>query len=261
MTLRAPSDGGTYVYCIGYARELANGSPAFAAPGVGGRGDAVRTVDYADLVAVVSDAPELRVQISRANLGAHQHVLEEAMTHSAVLPVSFGTVASNDQEVREKLLKREFDELHRYLEYVQGRVELGLRVFWNREWLYSEIVAENDEIRGLRDSLAGRPSDTRVYERIHLGQLTEAAVNLKRDHETESILSALQPLAVETRLNGIVTETMILNAAFLVGKGLLQAFDAEVAALGVGQEERLIFRYVGPLPPYSFVSLNVNWED
>ena len=261
MSQRSPSSTGTYVYCVGPALPSGNDVPPFSSPGIGGRGDVVRTLEYGDLAAVVSDSPTMRYEISRENLTAHQRVVEEAMTRSDVLPVSFGTVADGDDAVRDKLLKRKFDELHRTLQYVRGRVELGLTALWNRERLFSEIVAEDDEIRALRDSAAGQHPDATYYQRIELGQRTEAAVNLKCDREADAILEALRPLAVETKLNPNVTDMMILNAAFLVDKAREQAFDAEVQALHEAQAERLVFRYVGPLPPYNFVNLSVRWEE
>jgi len=54
---------------------------------------------------------------------------------------------------------------------------------------------------------------------------------------------------------------MILNASFLVDRGQIEAFDAEVQQLGELHADRLIFQYVGPLPPYSFVNISVSWED
>ena len=261
MSRKPPPSAGTYVYCVGYAEPFGKGSSPFATPGLGGRGHAVRAIEFADLAALVSDASASRYEVSRENLTAHQRVLEEAMTRSDVLPVAFGTVADSDRDVQEKLLQREFDELHRQLEHVRGRVELGFRVFWNRERLFSEIVAENDEIRALRDSTAGGSPEATYYERIRLGQLTEAAVNLKRDKEADSLLEAFQPLAVDIRQHNTVTDMMILNAAFLVDRTRVEAFDAAVQAVGEDQAERLIFRYVGPLPPYSFINISVSWED
>jgi hypothetical protein len=249
------------VYGVGHAQAFAKGGPRFATPGIGGRGDVVRAVEYADLAAIVSDSPEMAYEVSRENVAAHQLVLEEAMTRSDVLPFSFSTVAGSDEEVREKFLKRESDELHRYLEYIRGRVELDLRVLWDRERLFAEIVSEDDEIRALRDSLAGRPPDETHHERVELGQLTQAAVTLKCDAEAEAILQVLQPLAVETGLNPNLTELMLLNASFLVDRTQVPAFDAQVQALGEAQAQRMSFRYVGPLPPYNFVNLSVNWED
>lgn len=259
MSEHQPSSTGTYVYCVGYARPLLEDHPPLEVAGIDG--DVVHTVAYADLAAVVSHAPRLRYDVSRKNLAAHQRVLEAAMARTDVLPVAFATVAAGDDEVRDKLLKRELDELHRNLDAIQGRVELGLRVLWDRQQAFAEIVAENDEIRALRDTLAGQPTDTMYYERIHLGQLTEAAINQKRDAEADTILNALQPLAIDTRLNTNLGDMMILNAAFLVDKVRVPEFDNKVQSLDVAQAGRLIFRYVGPLPPYSFVQVSVRWEE
>src|SRR5207248_10087554 len=45
------------------------------------------------------------------------------------------------------------------------------RVRWDEEHrLFAEIVAENDDIRMLRDSLAGQPPEATQYERIQLGE-------------------------------------------------------------------------------------------
>src|SRR2546423_631646 len=68
-------------------------------------------------------------------------------------------------------------------------------------------------------------------------------------------------LAVETRVNENQIDLMLLNAAFLVDKSQEQAFDATVQALGEGQAGRQIFQYVGPLPPYNFVDLELRWEE
>jgi len=125
---------------------------------VGGPDVQVRTVEYGDLAAVVSDAQTTVYDVTRDNLMAHQRVVEESMGRSDVLPVAFGTVARDDYDVREKLLRRERDALHDHLAYVRGRVELGLKVLWSRDRLFSEIVAERDDIRSLRDRIAGRPA-------------------------------------------------------------------------------------------------------
>jgi len=228
---------------------------------VGGPNVEVRTVEYGDLAAVVSDASMTAYDITRDNLMAHQRVVEESMGRSNVLPVAFGTVARDDQDVREKLLRREHDALQDHLAYVQGRVELGLKVLWNRDRLFAEIVAERDDIRRLRDMVAARPPDSAYFERIQLGELTNAAISDKRDRDAEILLNGLRPLAVDLQLNRLLTDMMILNASFLVERDQVRVFDARVQRLGELHAERLVFQYVGPLPPYSFVNINVSWED
>jgi hypothetical protein len=221
----------------------------------------VRIVTYDDLAAIVSDAPQEDCEVNRENLLAHQRVIMQAMTRSDVLPVSFGTVADSDQQVQEQLLHGVADELHRALEEVRGCIELELKVLWNEEQLFSEIVAENDDIRALRDRLAGQAPEATQYERIQLGELVAAALQRKSDAEAAALLDALEPLAVETRVNENQTDMMLLNAAFLVDKVQEQAFNARVQALGEAQAGRQIFQYVGPLPPYNFVDMRLRWEE
>lgn len=251
---------GTYVYCIGNAQAFGQRQPALKSAGVGGRDVAVRTVECGDLAAIVSDAPMSAFEITRDNLVAHQRVVEESMGHSDVLPVAFGTVARDDRDVRETLLRREHDALQDHLAYVHRRVELGLKVLWNREHLFAEIVEDRDDIRRLRDYVAAQPPESAYYERIQLGELTNAAILDKRDRAAETLLNGLRPLAVDVQENRLLTDMMILNASFLVERDDVRAFDARVQRLGEVNADRLVFQYVGPLPPYSFVNINVSWE-
>jgi hypothetical protein len=122
------------------------------------------------------------------------------------------------------------------------------------------VVEESDEIQSLQAAVAGRPEDASYYDRIRLGQLTETAISAKGEAESEAILDALSPLAVDTQVNENFMEMMILNAAFLVDKSQEPAFDAGVTAMGEAQAGRLMFKYVGPLPPYNFVTIKVRWE-
>jgi hypothetical protein len=252
---------GTYVYCVGSAETLGPDGSAIQSPGVGGPDVAVRTIEYGDLAAVVSDARATVYDITRDNLMAHQRVVEESMRHADVLPVAFGTVARDDRDVREKLLRREHDALRDHLAYVHDRVELALKALWNRDRLFSEIVAERDDIRSLRDLIAQQPPDAAYFERIQLGELTNAAIDDKRERDAEAILDVLRPLAVDVQLNRLLTDLMVLNGSFLVDRDRIEAFDAQVKQLGELNAERLVFQYVGPLPPYSFVNISVSWEE
>jgi len=164
---------------------------------VGGPEVEVRTVEYRDLVAVVSDAQVMTYGVAPDALIAHERVVEEAMSRTDVLPVAFGTVAPNDHELKERLLWRAHDELRHRLAYIRGRVELELKVLWNRDHLYFEIIAHRDDIRRLRDTVARRPPEAVHAERVQLGELTAAVLGDKRDHDAHAILDVLAPLAVD----------------------------------------------------------------
>jgi hypothetical protein len=245
----------TYVYGVALAEPFRSGHPPLGVPGIGGRGEPVRTIVLQDLAAVVSDVPGIRIDLRRENLLDHQRVLEEVLRRSDVLPFSFGTVAANDEEVRELLLRNGYDALREQLDYVRGCVELEVKVFWEQERLFAEIAQENDEVRALRDTIPLLPDDEAAVEKITLGQLTEAEIELKSAWESDGVLDVLEPIAVDVLVSPNLSDTMLLNAAFLVERAREEEFDGAVAALAEAQAGRLVFTYVGPLAPYSFINL------
>jgi hypothetical protein len=254
------SQNATYVYGVALAKPFGDGNPPLRVPGIGGVAAPVRTIPLMDLVAVVSDVPGLRLDLSRENLLAHQRVLEEVLNRSDVLPFSFGAVAGNDEEVREVLLRDAYDSLLEQLEYVRGCVELEVKVFWDEERLFAEIAEENEDVRALRDAIASMPEDAGAGERITLGQLTEAEIELKSAWESDYVLDFLEPHAAELMISPNLTTTMVVNAAFLVERAREQEFDEAVAAIAEANAGRLIFNYVGPLAPYSFINLAFGME-
>jgi hypothetical protein len=253
------SPAGTYVYGIAPAEAFRSGRSPLSVTGVGGSGAPVRTILLADLVAVVSDVPGLRIDLSRENLLDHQRVLDAVLTRSDVLPFSFGTVAASDDEVCEVLLRDAHDALREELDYVRGCVELEVKVFWDEERLFAEIARENEEVRALRDALRRQPGD--AQDQVALGQLTEAEITLKSEWEAEGVLDVLEQHAVELLVSPNLKDTMLLNAAFLVERAREPEFDGAVARLAEAHAGRLIFNYVGPLPPYSFINLAFKAED
>jgi len=52
---------------------------------------------------------------------------------------------------------------------------------------------------------------------------------------------------------------MVLNGAFLVDAAKESDFDEAVQSLDQDFGDRLMFKYVGPVPPYNFVNIVVNW--
>ena len=251
----------TYVYGIAPAESFRTGSPPLRAPGIGGHGAPVRIVTFEDLVALVSDIPDMRFDLSHQHLLQHQRVLDEVLHRSDVLPFSFGTVAGSDEEVRELLLRSGFEALHEQLECVRGCVELEVKTFWDETVLFAEIAQENEEIRALRDFITESPDAADSVEQIQLGQLTETEIQLKSEWEADGLLEALEPLSVEVLVNANLTDTMLLNASFLVERAREPEFDEAMNALAAAQAGRFVFTYVGPLPPYSFIDLAFDGEE
>ena len=250
------TQSGKYMYCIIRCPE----PRAFSTPGIGERGDVVHTVHEMALAAVVSDSPVTQYERSRRNMMAHTLVLEEVMAEFPILPVRFGTVAPRAEAMWERVLQPRYRELNQLLADMADRVELGLKAFWYEDVIFREIVDEDPRIRHLRDRLAGRSADETYYERIRLGEMIELAMDEKRDEDAERLLSRLRPLVHKTRANKVMTDRMVLNAAFLTDAHRQTEFDEAVQRLDAEMADRMMFKYVGPVPPYNFVSIVVHWD-
>ncbi len=245
-----------YLYCFFRGSQ----PETFTTKGMGERGDPVTTIHYQDLGAVISNSPEGEYDSSRRNMLNHTKVLEEVMERHSILPVRFNTISPN-RETLDKLICARYDELMGELERMDGKVEMGLKALWYEGIIFDEILAERDDIRHLRDSLQGKAPEKTYYERIRLGELVEDAVRTKRSMDEDMILTTLSPFAVQSRANDIFGERMILNAAFLVERVHESEMDAAIRALDAQQTNRVLFRYVGPVPPYNFVNLVIHWNN
>jgi hypothetical protein len=247
---------GKYLYCIIRCPEPRE----FITRGIGEQGAIVHTINYKDLAVVVSESPVIEYDNSRRNMMAHSAVLDEVMHDYNILPVRFGIVAPDAKSIMEQMLQRRYAEFDKLLLKMDGKAELGLKAFWYEDVVYREIVESNPGISQLRNALVGRAAEETYYERIKLGELVESAMNKMRESDVERILGALRPLACETRINDVITERMVLNAAFLVESAREPEFDKAVQGLDAELGKRLIFKYVGSAPPYNFVNIVIRWD-
>ncbi len=265
---RRETEEAKYLYCIIKCDRERDFQGAQA---IGVRGDHVHTVVSRDLAAVVSDSPDLKYDTTRANMMAHQMVIERVMNEGfTVLPIRFGTVTKPGtttpvEDIRHKLLDRKSDELGDLYRQMDGRVELGLKALWRDEKaIFEELVAENRAIRTARGALLprmSRPAETTRFDRMRLGETVKAALDRKREKEAKNLLARVAPLAERVQENKTVMDKMVLNAAFLVHKENEAAFDAAVAALNEELGERMVLKYTGPVPPFNFCEIVVTWDE
>lgn len=251
MTAKPDKQAAKYVYGVvrasdGSRRQLE-----------GMNGEPVSLVSAGDLAALTSDVPEGFLEAGREELLTHSRVLEQALEQGTVLPMRFGVVLPDEQAVREELLVPHGEELEAQLGEMDGKVEVNLKALYDEETILREALAEVPEAAELRRSIQGKPEDATYYERIRLGELIAAALGDKREQTGPEIVARLSPHAVAVQVGEPVHERMALNASFLVEREGLRGFDEAVDALGEEQGGRIRLRYTGPLPPHSFVELEM----
>ncbi|MBI3953798.1 MAG: GvpL/GvpF family gas vesicle protein [Chloroflexi bacterium] len=252
---------GRYLYCIIPCSE----ERAFdGAVPIGDGSGPIYTIPNAGLATVVSDSAVGEYESTRANLLAHERVQERVMRDFALLPVRFSTVAGptySGQDIR-RLLEKRSREFAGLLAEVEGKSEFGLKALWKDAGLpFEEIVAQNESIRRLRASLQGKPPLATHFERVRLGEMVKQALDRKRSTEAAQILAPLRAVAHRTVENKVLMDRMIVNAAFLVAKERTGEFDELISRLDAELGQRVVFKYVGPTPPYNFINITVNWSE
>ena len=245
----------TRVYIYGVIRD--DHPLVVSAPPVSGHG-LVYPIVHRGLAAVVSDGSLPRYELTRTNIRSHQAVLDCVMQTADVLPARLGTTLPSAEEVVEDLLEERHDELVRLLDYVTGRIELNLKVSWSDvQCAFREVVAEDSGLRALRDRLAARRGRPGYDAQLELGDRAAQALAAKRTREADQLVTALAPVTVSARQNDPMSDLMILNAAFLVERQRMAAFEGVVDDLDHANQGRLSFLVAGPLPAYNFVALHI----
>jgi hypothetical protein len=233
------------MYVYGYVRA----EDASGGLGTGIADAPVTTLAEGDVAALVTPVDE--VQPRRASLLAHAGVLDRALEHGPVLPLRFGMVAGTDT-VRESLRD---PDLRRRLETLDGRVEMAVSAQYCEDVLLREVVSENPQIAAASKLIADRPPAATHFERIRLGELVAQAVEAKREADSAAILAALEPHAVAVHRDAPQTERTVVDAAFLVERDRLPAFDQAVESTSRAGAERMQFKLLGPRPAHSFVEV------
>jgi hypothetical protein len=249
---------GWYVYGVAALNDALD--DALAALG------GVRTVAHDGLAAVVGEVPldEYGEQALAERLNdrawveekarAHEDVLHVVVAVTAVVPLRFGTVYRELDDVR-RLLAERGAALIAMLERVRGRIELGVKGWLDRGRL-AATLAESDE-PGERSDTGRAYLERRRREQQSAEKLAGRAAALAQEaHErllavaVDGVRNRPQPRELTER-----DEEMLLNGAYLVAAGDT-ALAAEVARLNAAHGPLGVsYELTGPWPPHNFVEL------
>lgn len=225
----------TYVYGI------AGHAPKLRRQGVAGA--RVLEISHGSLTAIASPVASARLQAKRRDVVAHQEVLQDAFATTTVLPLRFGTVFEDDNAVVDDLLAPRHDALLRMLKRLEGFVELGVRAYYVEDAVLQEIVHDDPRVARLRGSGAT----------VALGEAVARGLDAKRADEARGIERRLARLAESMVIEPPRTHYELFRGAFLVSRARIGEFDAAMDDLARVRAGIVVFKYVGPLPPHSFV--------
>ena len=226
--------------------------------------DGLTTVTYQSLVAVVAekevrDYHKLPKKEAIRELVSHQKIIEKIMSQTSILPVKFGTILKDKEEVKSVLEKGCFF-LRNTLRKIEDKIELDLVCFWNEVKAAQMAYQESSKVRNLQEKII-KKKDVTLKDKIALGKLVADYLVKGQEKIRNQILKALKKEAVESCSHTLVDINMLLNQAFLVEKKRQKTFNHALNELDSKFADLVNFRLVGPLPPYSFATLIIESLD
>ena len=246
---------GKYIYGI-----IDNGNEiGFNISGLNGSSP-VYTIVHQGLSCVLSDysgrefSSMSKEEVVRCLL-AHQVVVEHAARGHTVLPVKFGTVLATSDEVG-SLLSQGHSQFVEALAWIRDKVEIEVTATWDKQQIFQEISTEPEIIRASK-AIAGKPEQQTLQEQIQLGRIVKASMDKHRSSYREQMIDFLTPVAIDIQPNPMVSDEMVMNVAFLVEETNQEEFDSCVKQLNDLFDNQINFRIIGPLPPYSFATVEV----
>jgi hypothetical protein len=263
------AESGLYVYCLGERAALA---PLFAEklPSPIESDSQLEMIDVKDLAAIVSAVPldefgEVALQShltdptwTALRAMRHERVVEHFGKYAAIIPLRFGTIYLERDNVRQMLEERRA-ELLGLINRLRGREEWGVNVYCDRAKLLENIEVLSARLRELNEQ-AAKASPGQGYllrKKIEAMRADEARAEMKRvAAEIEGNLSGLSDGVARLRvLKDEASEhgSVVAKFAFLVERERFQKFRAAAEQLADAHAPSgYKLELTGPWPAYNF---------
>jgi len=241
-----------YIYC------LIPANPGRRFDLVGFEGQEVYTVNYRDMAVVVSNISISYEECdpSRRNMKTHTLVLEALMKDYTVLPARFGIICDGEDKLW-GLLQKYYPILKDYIKRLDNRIEVGVKVFWEREAMIAELEGKDGSLTKLKEELKTLPPAIAQNKLVKAGEMVKSRIDEWVNRYTDRVYLQLMKVAVDGEKNYPIDIKNIINSAFLVDKAKEKAFDALIDKLDSEYGEMVNFKVVKPVPPYNFVNLEL----
>lgn len=221
--------------------------------GIGDPPRPVKVVRHGDIAALVSDVSTAYSLGSLRDLTVHAQILDSSASAVPVLPMRFGAMLRDPDEVASELLAANHDMFAAALGELEGRVQYVVKGRYREEVVLREVLSENSEAARLRDRIRQAPPGAQRDAQIRLGEIVSDAIAVKREHDTRAVAGRLARHCDASVVREPRHERDAVHIAMLVRTTHLDALRQAVAEVASGWHRRVDFRLLGPTAAYDFV--------
>ncbi|MDP3259108.1 MAG: GvpL/GvpF family gas vesicle protein [Thermodesulfovibrionales bacterium] len=221
----------------------------------------VYTIPHQDISAVVSDSEMVNYttlvkDVVARYLLRHQQVIEKVMDSYTIIPMRLGTYAFNTSEV-EEILSKGYTMFKDIFRKINNKIEMDVVATWSDLNSIIKEIGEEQDVKRLKEESMSKPEGVSFEDQIRIGNLIKNILDNKRERCALEIETGLKDVSIDFRKHDLMDDRMIFNIAFLIDKNKKTEFERRLDELDAIFNEKLNFRCVGPLPPYSFYTTEV----
>ncbi len=217
-------------------------------------------IAYNNIVALVSDIQYEKIEhLDRQSLAHllvdHQQILERIMNYgcSSIIPIKLGTIVSSPNDVID-ILKNGYDILEDAFKVIDNVDEVDLAVVWSNFPELINRISDLPDVKLLKEDIFSK----KIFDQsdsINIGKLIKEKIDQENHKVNADIVDSLIPFCVNAKMHQTMNDEMPVNHAFLLKKENHDLFMEMINSLDLKYSGHLNFKVVGPLPCYSFYTI------
>jgi hypothetical protein len=223
----------------------------------------IYTINFQNISAIVTDRENASFDfLDREALGHllvdHQKTIEDLTWKgfNMLIPMRLGTIVNSKDEVF-KILANGHDLIVDTLNKIEHLTEIDLAVTWADFPATIKEVASHPEIVALKEEILKKGDAVTQIDQVKIGMLLEEKFKEKNTAVELDILNALSTFCIDIKMHEVMNDQMITNSAYLLKRNKKEKFEEALDRLDEEYKGMLNFKMVGPLPCYSFYTIEV----
>lgn len=188
----------------------------------------------------------------------HQQIIEDLMEKGffMIVPVKLGTIIRSAEEVI-KILAHAHDLIINTLKKIEYLTEIDLTITWANFPVILNEVAIHPEVSALKGEILAKSAELSQVDQVKIGMLIQEKLKENNMEVELKILDALSSLTEDVIIHDTMNDQMVTNSAFLLNRKKRELFEQKINALDEEYGGSMNFKIIGPLPCYSFYTLEI----
>jgi DnaJ-domain-containing protein 1 len=227
----------------------------------------IYVISFQNISAIVSDRESTDIDYSdRETLGHllvhHQKTIEDIMEKgfNMLIPMRLATIVISKEEVI-KILANGHDLIIDTLNKIECLTEIDLVVTWADFSNPLNEIASHPEIIEMREDIMKKTGTLSQIDQMKVGMLVQEKLKEKNIKVELNILDSLASISFDVKTHEVMNDKMVTNSAFLINRNKNEKFEQVIDQLDEEYKGLLNFKLVGPLPCYSFYTIEVKELD